>query len=392
LVAALAALGYRESEQKNSDYEYEDYLVVYDLYAPGDQGEGFASVVKSMAVSIRKWQALVYINPQQLNTAANLANSSTAAAFDYVYDLVGTVDADEIFLGRNWQFSNHLLINAYRRAAKVCYGDSIGIYFSESYFAPSAAAVNERSNWSLRRKLKDAKSRLAAAIKPGEGLKEIDFDVGYFSLPDILGQVPPMKTRLVDKRYSLDVFQKLGSLLEEDFVSGIRDRTSDRPTIILMTSNFAEAERMTLESEIAAYKEFLKTLDYPRESVLIIKPHPRESDAKVHALRSALSDLFPASILLAEPKIFFVPFEMFLMRVFLGASSELPQDLKIVTFSTACLSPALLFNTKPVIGFGAELVSKYFHGDYASGRIKHERDLQLAIQRIAEGNQVGIKG
>ena len=73
------------------------------------------------------------------------------------------------------------------------------------------------------------------------------------------------------------------------------------------------------------------------------------------------------------------------MRVFLGASSELPQDLKIVTFSTACLSPALLFNTKPVIGFGAELVSKYFHGDYASGRIKHESDLQLAIKRIAGG-------
>jgi hypothetical protein len=209
--------------------------------------------------------------------------------------------------------------------------------------------------------------------------------VGYFSLPDILGEVPPMKSLLVDKRYSLDVFQKLGGLLEEDFVSSIRERTSHRPVVILMTSNFAEAQRMTVENEIAAYKEFLKALDYPKESVLIIKPHPRESDAKVHALRSALSDLFPTSILLAEPKLFFIPFEMFLMRVFMGENGELPQHLKIVTFSTACLSPALLFRLKPVIGFGAELVRKYFHEDYASGRIKHERDLQLAIKRITGG-------
>ncbi len=36
-------------------------------------------------------------------------------------------------------FNNQLMINAYREAAKICYGDSIGLYFSEAYFSPAVS-------------------------------------------------------------------------------------------------------------------------------------------------------------------------------------------------------------------------------------------------------------
>jgi hypothetical protein len=38
-----------------------------------------------------------------------------------------------------------------------------------------------------------------------------------------------------------------------------------------------------------------------------------------------------------------------------------------------------------VRGFGPELVDEYFCEAHAPGRVRHERDLRLAIRRIAEG-------
>jgi hypothetical protein len=65
LIAALAALRTRESEQKKSghEYDYEDVLVVYGLYAPHGQLEAFARFVKKMALAIADWQAVVYLTP-----------------------------------------------------------------------------------------------------------------------------------------------------------------------------------------------------------------------------------------------------------------------------------------------------------------------------------------
>ena len=385
LVAALAALNYRSNEQTQFQYEYDDFLVIYDLYAPPGQTAEFASFVEKMAHRIWKWRKIVYITPEQMNqAAASLTNAPRKTVFDFVYDVVGSAKTEEIFLCRNWQFGNKLLINAYRRAEKICYGDSIGIYFSEAYFGLAASANNGASDLSWRRKLGTLKNRLVAGLKSIKALEEIGFDAGYFLLPDILGEVPPMKTVLVNEQYYLDIFQKLGSLLDDEFVTSIRARISGRPVVVLMTSNFAEAERMTSENEIAAYKEFLENLECDEESVLIIKPHPRESEAKVHKLKSVLGDLFPEPILLADPNLFFVPFEIFLLRAVLSESTRVPQDLKIVTFSTACLAPAVLFDVRPIVGFGADLVNKYFYEDHAAGRNRHELDLQQAVSRLTE--------
>jgi hypothetical protein len=389
LIAAMAALNSRESERKDSGdkFEYEDFLVIYDLYAPYGQLEEFACFIKKMAITVCHWQAVVYINQKQIDDFASTLNIlATPNVFTRVHELVGIDNVDEIYLCRNWQFGNRLMLNAYREAEKICYGDSIGIYFSEAYFTPPDSKISAgRTGFSIRNRLRALRNRMRAAVTHRSALKEVEFDVGYFLLPDILGESPPMKTLTLDKEYTLQLFRKLSGLLEEGRVSQVRARVSGRPAVIMLTSSFSEAGRMSFENEIAAYVKFLSALDHLTESVLIIKPHPRDSPSKIKELESAVGDLFSEVILLDETDLFFLPFEIFLMSAFTDINAEVTQCIKIVTFSTACLSFPFLFNLKPIVGFGSELVNEYFDERFAPGRDAHERDLRLAIQRISEG-------
>lgn len=387
LVAALAVLNQRDGERAAGSLEREDHLVIYDLCAPKGQTDEFAAFIRRMATLVHDWESVVYVRPEHLNAIAeDLNQQGVESALERVYELLGVREADEIYLSRNWQFGNQLFINAYESASKVSYGDSIGIYFSEAYFSPPAPEAPAAANgFSLRGKLGGLKRRLSRAAEPPRALKEVGFDVGYFLLPDILGESPPMKTLPLEGRHSLELFRRLSGLLAEEQVSSVRGQLAGRPAVILMTSNFSEAGRMTVEHELSAYVKFLEEAECPPDSVLVVKPHPRDGAAKIERLRSALGGLFTEVILLDETDLFFLPFEIFLLRVFTGADGEVSRGIKVVTFSTACLSLALLFNLEPLVGFGPRLVEEHFQAEHVPGRVRHERDLQRAIRRIAEG-------
>lgn len=385
LVAALSVLKQREAEPGARDVERRDHLVIYDLYAPPGQTAEFADFTRRMAALVHDWESVVYVEPEQLSEIAReIGLRGRDGALGRVYELVGLRDADEIYLSRNWQFGNRLFTNAYESAKKICYGDSIGIYFSEAYFSPPAPPARA-DGFSLRGKLRGLKNRLRPAARAPEGLREVEFDVGYFLLPDILGESPPMRTLPVEARHAAELFRRLSGLLDDGRVSEVRERVAGRPAVILMTSNFSEAARMSVENELAAYVEFLKAAECAPDTVLVVKPHPRDGAEKIGRLKSAVGGLFSEVIVLDEAEMFFLPFEIFLLRVFTGAGGEVSPGVKVVTFSTACLSLALLFDLEPLIGFGPELVNEYFYEDYAPGRVRHERDLRLAVRRIAEG-------
>ena len=380
LVAALAALRSREEEQRNSgaEYEYEDFLVIYELFAPDAQLPQFASAVRKMAEGLQTWKSIVYLShAQMLEFDAQLTFQTKLQVLQRVRELVGVTEPDEVYLCRNWQFGNRLILNVYRGAWKVCYGDSIGIYFSEAYFSPEKKNGRPPLKAVVRQQLRQLKHSLRGKLTGHETplrdvvLDEIEFDVGYFLLPEILGETPPMETRLVNKANTEEIFRKLARVLDPDQVAAQYGYLAKVPAVILMTSNFSEASRMSSEKELVAYTEFLKKLQLPRESTLIVKPHPRDTEAKIQELGRRLSDMFADVVLLTDPYLFFTPFEVFLIQAFLSENERTPRNLKIITFSTACLSLPILFNVRPIIGFGSEIVKASFFEDYISGRIRH---------------------
>ncbi len=378
LVTALSVLSYREKEQQGKSYQYENYLVIYDLYSPPGQIDAFAAFIKKMAEFICDWKAIVYLTPEQKKDIALLHSNSLSKAFQRVYQLAGTDSADEIYLSRNWQFGNQLLINAYQSAEKICYGDSIGIYFS----ANSSAFFPKSLPLYLKAKIKDEIASIQEKLRLKKFLKFIEFDIGYFVLPNVMGEFPTMKTVTLDKKILLETFQQFKSLVDSEYLRNFRRKVADTPVSILMTSNFSEAGRMSLENEIYAYRQFLISQGIEENTVLVVKPHPRDDSSKIQKLASALSDLFIEVLILSEPTLFFLPFEIFFAEAFLQTNTTPINRIKVFAVSSACLSLKLLYNLPSIVGFGEQITLQVFDRDYANGRLEHELKLRTAIKKI----------
>lgn len=400
LVTALSVLRYREKQQ-NFNHTYENYLVIYDLNTPEKQIEEFAAFIKKMAEKLLDWQSITYISPEKLkNISDKLTSTRPAKLYQIVHSLVGTELTEEIYLCRNWQFGNQLFINAYQSAEKICYGDSIGIYFSSNAAAFFAAPTEEPEkqqlslptlifNWirSCKNQVKTLIEGWKEQLKLKTVLATIEFDRGYFVLPEIMGEVPPMPTVKLDKTYILENFQRLRSLANPNYVAQTKEKIAGFLVVILLTSNLSEACRMSVDDEITAYREFLIAQGI-EDTVLVIKPHPRDDITKIERLKLSLTDLFIHILVLWEPELFFLPFEVFFLEAFLSEQKILNNSMKVLAVSSACISLKLLFNVPSIVGFGDKITSNLFYENYIAGRLAHEHELRTAVENLNTRNPV----
>ena len=396
LVTALSVVAYRAETEKSALDTFDNYLVIYGLYAPAQQINDFISLIQKIANSLASWKSIAYISPDQLTAIADkLDDTSEASIFRIVYNLVGTDEAAEIYLCRNWQFGNQLLINAYRKAQKICYGDSIGIYFSANssafFMAQSPPKISFKKSLvhtfvtAPKQKLKGQINRIQSWLGIKTILKAVEFDQGYFTLPDIMGEEPFMEYKKISSSYILDAVTSLTDLVNTDYVVCLHKKIGDAPVAVLLTSNFSEASRMVYDDELTAYLRFLKAANLASGTVLLIKPHPRDDLKKIQQLQERLSDFFADVIVLAEPELFFLPFEIFFKRVFFCSEPLLNDNVRSVqvfAVSSACLGLKLLFDVPSTIGFGPAITSNLFYKGYVDGRLAHEHDLSAAIQAI----------
>jgi hypothetical protein len=216
-------------------------------------------------------------------------------------------------------------------------------------------------------------------------------DFGLYNPLDIHDAAPLLSfTNTFDKGILLKTVQtlktKLDSIVDVNYICNLRATVENVSTSILLTSNFSEAAgRMSLENEITAYREFLEAQEITKNSILLIKPHPRDSKIKLLKLKSALSDLY-SSIFVLDGILFYLPFEIFFMEVFLNPDSTKVSIPKIFTFSSACLSLEFLFNVQCNVGFGSNIVKKYFYKEHVSSRLNHEATLLSTIWEIRHLN------
>lgn len=387
-MAALSALLHREQAQSSRSVIYQNYLVIYGLYAPNQQDHEFAAFIEKMARSVCDWASIVYLPPEKFDAIAQQLNStSPRKVFGLVHDWVGIAQADEIYLCRNWQFTNQLFLNAYSTANKICYGDGIGIYFSEnsavvrlpSIAQPLLTLRQNPVNWGYR-KARTVWHRIRERLQLKTVLSVIDFDIGYFLLPHIFGEVPPMPFVTLQRDRFLEVMQRFIPLLQAETVEQFQTKLTNAPVSILLTSNLSEAERLSRNDELNAYRAFLQSDEIDPNSILVIKPHPRDDYQKIDELRKSLSDLYSQIIILNDLDLFFLPFEVFFLAVFSKIQST--SKIRVFSVSSACLSLQLLFDIENRIGFGDEITSRFFAPEYLEARLEHEKILIAALAQL----------
>lgn len=383
LLTALSVVFCREAELKNSDVVYKNYLVIYDLYVPLGQDEAFAAFIQKLAQHVCKWEKITYVRPEKIK---HLEETARIKSIQEVFDLVGVSDAEEIYLARNWQSGNLILINAFHCAKKICYGDSIGCYIAQ----PGASKKypdNLTAYWFLRLKksckhlLRQLKSSKESNYSSGYVFKQIEFDLAYMMLPTGMGDQPNIPVIIPEKKWILMVFSKVKASLNFDYISQIYDKIKGKPIVILLTSNFSEGGFLFCDDELTAYTNWLTSASIDFEnSVLLIKPHPRDSYDKIHQLQIRFNDVFPETILLDDLRLFFMPFEIILQSLLHELDGSHPISLFAV--SSACISLKFLYQVPVEVGFGENLTSKYFFPSFVESRLKHESCLRNTISHL----------
>ncbi|WNZ43996.1 polysialyltransferase family glycosyltransferase [Leptolyngbya boryana CZ1] len=381
LVSALAAWTCREPDFPGQD---ENYLVIYGLYAPNGQDQAFAAFIQKMAEVVCSWKHIVYLSPEEMQAIEQeLETNSPRYIRQLIQAKVGTETADEIYLGRNWQFGNQLLLNAYASATKICYGDSIGVYFSETSSVVSPGKIQEVTeaiplHRQVKQWIKVRRAQVRALLGLRTVLQTIEFDHGYFVLPEVFGEIPPMPTVKVSPKTTLAVLNQMKVLVDETAIPQFQSAIAGANVAILLTSNLSEAGRLSEDNELQAYRSFLQSQGISPNTVLVIKPHPRDDMAKIYALKEKLSDLFDKVLILIEPELFFLPFEIFFLAVFSDCSSQ----IKIFAVSSACLAFKVLFDLPSFIGFGEELTTQRFDPPHIAARLDHEALLNSVMARL----------
>ncbi|HTL89373.1 MAG TPA: polysialyltransferase family glycosyltransferase [Leptolyngbya sp.] len=393
LIAALSAMFHRDQSLHRDRSFHRDqsqslpdqtYLVIYELYAPERQHHQFAAFIQQMA-SIYDWTAIVYLTPDQLHTIGHQLDSTPPhRIYHTVHQWIGLDHADELYLCRNWQFTNQLLIDAYSSAYRVCYGDGIGLYFSEHSAVvrrpftppPTSDQLVDWTKWKARSFWHRIRERLKLKTK----LYSLPFDVGYFVLPEILGETPPMPIVQLESSNLFELFERFTSLIDLNQITGVQTAIEHSPVSILLTSNFSEGDRLSQSQEIEAYQSFLRSQEILPNSVLVIKPHPRDDLNKIYRLKEILSHLYREIIILTDPNLFFLPFEIFFLKAFHQNSKS--SHVRVFAVSSAFISLKLLFNVSSFIGFGIEITTRYFAPEFVAARLEHEQTLQKAIEQL----------
>lgn len=369
LVTAIAAVNQHKKffSKVSEDGDDENYLLIAGLSVPDIQAIEFCQFIEKMAQQILSFKRIITLTDKEvINCCDVLNNSNLAESKLFFFEMTRIKNIDEVYVVRDWQDCNFLMLNLFPEAKHICYGDSVGLYIPRNYLA---------NDGFLPTLIKRGVAFIQSSVKsiPSK-YPRIDFK--YFLIEKAFGPEPSGVFIQTSSRYLSDLFFSLKKLINEDSLKSLLKKTEGKRVKVLMGSNFSEQSIMSLENEVVAYKNFIEMNNPLRSDVLIIKSHPRDCKTKHYKIMSAFKPYFNEVIdgdLIAGP---YLPFEVILVELKL-----MSKELQVFTFSSACIATALVLNINTKLGFEKKLTKFFFKGKHYLRRMKHEQDLNNILSK-----------
>ncbi len=393
LTSALAAI--RLSTRTKGTLHAENHLIVHDLSSPEGQAGDFAACLMDLATKAEKWATLHYFPmSEMLRFQKSMKEGGWDSAIQTLQTTLKFDRCDELLLGQNLLFVNNLLHRSFPDAETACYGDGIGLNFSDDYYRPLAEESSERvslgraiERW-VRRRIKSLRGiPPTAPIDSTKSKKHaVPFDKHYLLLANQFDQNICEFEQLQAADYR-DLFSIFAKDLDHRAVvtsSALKTALKDAcQVIVLLTSNFSETKRMSLAGEIRCCMQMVRRAQTKQRAMLVIKPHPRDSIEKIRCIEREASKLFAHVVTLADPWTFFVPFES-IFEHFFSSIPSVASKTKVVCSSSACIGLEFLYGQRCELGFGQRQVRRHFATKWQSLRERHESDLHRLTQRVRE--------
>ena len=370
-----------------------NHLIIHNLSCPADQTEEFVDCIGRLARMAGTWQSIRFISAAEVRLLqGELAAGDWSQAAAAVRSLIGIAAADSLFLGQNLLPLNHLLSLAYANASRACYGDGVGLNFSSEYFHapaddPGIRGLGRRLERTIRCSIKSWRGLKVGPLQGAFGKSvgdAVSFDRHYLLLANLFDQQLDTFVQL-DAADFRHLFAAYLPEVERAASQG-RDALADAlgkasSVVVLLTSNFSETGRMTLAGEVECCIDSVLEEGGGPGSLLVIKPHPRDSHEKITRLAAEARRSFAEVVTLDDRWMFHLPFESIFIRYF-PAHARIRAATRVVCTSSAALSLEHLYGQECTLGFGPRAVRRCFAHNWRALRLRHEADLAKAVERI----------
>jgi Alpha-2,8-polysialyltransferase (POLYST) len=393
LTSALAAM--RTCDRSQRPACVENHLVIHDLSAPSEQASSFASCLQDLSRQATSWASVRYITPADLERLDHShIKGGWQAACLAARDILPASSCDQLLLGQNMLFINKLLQQCFPTSERACYGDGVGLNFTSDYYNPGCEPGGLRGieRW-LRRKIKSLRGNPHAQRRNRPHLPDnaVDFHKYYLLIANSFDQQLPHFEQM-----DAEDFRELFAIFSESLPRHAQ-ATCDQleaalavanQVVFLLTSNFSETKRMTLEGELGCCIDQVRNQCTCDNALLIVKPHPRDSLTKIDAIKREALKHFRNVVALTDLWTFFVPFESIFAR-FIAGNPRIAAKTSVVCSSSACVSLEFLYQQRCELGFGTTNIRQHFAATWQKLRQEHEADLHRLLARIRQQSSNG---
>lgn len=382
LITALVAA--EASSPEAPPPQPDDILVLHGLTREPERSEQWAGALSAIASRLGPWKRIVFLSHAQIKSLRRLArHEGWKAALEPLRRTLGVDLASEIHLQANPDIVNALIVASYPDARSFCYGDGLGLNYSEHYWEPRSRSGDARHR--VEEALKTLRRVALRTLGRDPVPPAPSFDCYCLMLPNHFDHfaADPIQLDVECFRRRISEVVSLVPELSNDsepalgWLSWIPSQAEE--VVFLLSSCFSEAGRISQDNEIAGYLEALEALAPSSAAAIVLKGHPRDERTKIERLVERLRDRYPHVHVMEGPLERFLPFEVLLEPGL--RSSKMPFS-RFLTFSSSCLALELLYERETALGFGAETVRRLFRPEYVERRLVQERDLTRAIEWI----------
>ncbi len=232
-------------------------------------------------------------------------------------------------------------MQAFPGAARVCFGDALGVVQSNAYFTRMTFPLRSGRLQNLLYRLKRAWT--LPSVRPVLDAEYVvpillcdpgkDFMLGKTLVPvnaGVLGDIVDRMARSTHRHLT-----EKGRLPAE--LAGDR--------VVMILGSYSESGLTSEEQERAMYTEVASRL--PLTSTISLKAHPVSGEAKISRIAEALSQKHPVTIVNSDE----IPIE---------AMPFLVKDTKVISFSYSSVSLPLLHGINVLHALDAPLIDAYF--------------------------------
>lgn len=312
------------------------------------------------------WATLFF--PEQDEVKAHLShNSRVMRKADYLRGKFGQSAFAAVYYAHDISadFIAQSAMQAYPNASRVCFGDALGVVYSDDYFTDQTYPVRAVEAFSRpMRAIRNLLFRLKRVWTLPSRNRRLDAEHSVLILPCDPGGdfLRGKQMLLVDKESLTEVLYTLSEATSPS-VNGKYGTSADRQNaVVILLGSFSESKLTTEDQERDLYTQAARE-NIAKNQKIVLKPHPASSAEKTLLIQKALSAAYTVEIEDYDE----LPAE------FIPALAEFDS---VISFSYSSVSLKYLYGIDVLHALTDEMIKTYFP-DKSWSWMRNSNDLYL---------------